>query len=77
MGQLCAVFGNLEGSGIGLNFDNMTEKVSNYTFLTGLIMLVWSFFVFMLLSFYLDAIMPKEFGEKKKCCFCFTMCCKK
>lgn len=79
MAQLTVVFGKLECSGVGLNFDNMSESIDNYTYLTGMFMLLFDFFAFMLLSLYLDAVLPKTFGEKKKCCFCFTMCscCKK
>lgn len=72
MQQLCQVFGNLEGSGIGLQFDNATEKINNYTYVTGLAMLVVSFAVFMLLGFYLDKVLPKTYGEKLSACFCCT-----
>lgn len=79
MAKLTVVFGKLECSGVGLNFDNMSEQIGNYTYLTGMTMLFFDFFAFMLLSIYLDAVLPKTFGEKKKCCFCWTMCscCKK
>ena len=76
MQQLCGVFGNLEGSMVGLKFSNATETINNYTFVTGLVMLIVSFFVFMLLAFYMDAVLPRTYGERRGCCFCFTCCCR-
>ena len=76
MQQLCGLFGNLEGSLIGLKFSNATESINNYTYVTGLVMLIVSFFVFTLLGFYMDAILPRTYGERKSCCFCFTLCCR-
>ena len=77
MQQSCAVFGNLEGSEIGLNFSNATENINNYTYVTGLVMFALSFFVFALLGFYLDQVLPRKYGEKQTCCFCFSkkFCC--
>ena len=77
MQQLCGVFGNLEGSMVGLNFSNATETINNYTFVTGLVMLIVSFFVFMLLGFYMDAVLPRTYGERRGCCFCLTCCCRR
>ena len=55
----------------------MTETINNYTFLTGLIMMTISFFFFLILASYLDSVLPRTYGERKKACFCFTICCKK
>lgn len=77
MNEISVVFGTLEGDGIGINFDNVTETVSNYTYVIGIVMLIISGIFFSILGLYLDAILPKKYGERKKCCFCFTMCCKK
>ena len=77
MQQMCAVFGNLEGSGVGLTFSNATETINNYSFVTGLVMLFISSVVFTLLGFYLDRILPRTYGERLGCCFCFTMCCRR
>ena len=76
MQQLCGLFGNLEGSLIGLKFSNATETINNYTYVTGIVMLMVSFVVFTLLGFYMDAILPRTYGERKGCCFCFTLCCR-
>lgn len=79
MQQTCAVFGNLEGSGIGLNFSNATENINNYSYVSGLFMFIVSFVVFALLGSYFDKILPKQYGEKQSCCFCcskkFCCCC--
>lgn len=77
MQQMCAVFGNLEGSQVGLTFSNATETINNYSFVTGLVMLFISSVVFTLLGFYLDRILPRTYGERLGCCFCFTMCCRR
>lgn len=34
-------------------------------------MLVVSDIVFLLLGFYLDKVLPRAYGERKSCCFCF------
>lgn len=78
MQQTTAVFGNLEGSGIGLNFSNVSEQINNYTYLTGIFMFILGGALFSLLGFYLDKILPKTYGEKQPCCFCCTkkfLCC--
>lgn len=77
MQQTCGVFGNLEGSGVGLHFDNATEVISNYTFLRGLVMLLVSGVFFALLGFYLDKVVPRTYGERLPVFFCCTkkFCC--
>ena len=62
---------------VGLKFSNVTETINNYTFATGLVMLVVSFFVFTLLAFYMDAVLPRTYGERRGCCFCITCCCRR
>ena len=77
MGLECQILGGLEQSEVGLNFGNTTEKINNYTYVTGLTMMTISFILFLLLASYLDSVLPRTYGERKKCCFCFTVCCKK
>ena len=55
----------------------MNETINNYTYVTGLVMMFISFFLFLLLASYLDSVLPRTYGERKKACFCFTCCCKK
>ena len=71
MSQLCIVFGNFEGSGVGLKFSNASETIGNYTYLTGIIMLVVSGIVWTIFAFYLDKVLPRQYGEKLPACFCF------
>ena len=77
MTQTCQVFGNLESSGLGLKFSNMNEIINNYTFVTGLIMMIFGMVTFIMLGFYMDAVLPKTYGERMPACFCFTkkFCC--
>ena len=77
MGLICNIFGSLEESEVGLNFDNATETINNYTYATGLTMMFISFWLFLLLASYLDSVLPRTYGERKKVCFCFMCCCKK
>lgn len=77
MSLMCGIFGGLESSQTGVQFDNMAEQVNNYSFLTGLIMMFISFWLFLLLASYLDSVLPRTYGERKKPCFCFTICCKR
>ena len=35
-------------------------------------MFVVSFVIFATLGFYLDRVLPRTYGEKSPCCFCFT-----
>ena len=64
MQQTCAVFGNLEGSELGLTFSTASTQINNYSYSTGLAMFVLSFILFTLLGSYFDKILPKQFGEK-------------
>ena len=40
-------------------------------------MLLISGIVFFFLGLYLDYVLPKKFGERKKACFCLPACCRK
>ena len=77
MQQLCQVFGNLEGSGVGLTFSRVSEDINNYNFATGLVMSIVSMIVFLLLGLWLDKVLPRTYGERLPACFCFTkkFCC--
>lgn len=77
MQQICFVMGNLEGAGVGLNYENATETIHNFSYTRGLAMLALSFVVFLLLGFYLSAVLPRSVGERRHPCFCFTFCCKR
>ena len=74
---VCTIFARLESNKIGMNFENANNIIENYSYTLGIVMLLASFVVFLLFAFYLDAVLPKTFGEQKPACFCFTCCCKK
>ena len=40
----------------------------------GMFMLVISQFFFLLLAFYLDAVLPRTYGDRSSVCFCFQIC---
>lgn len=50
----------------------MFDTLDNYSFGTGLIMLLISLVLFTSLGLYLDKVLPKTYGEKKSCCFCLS-----
>ena len=69
--QLTAiVFGEYEGSFIGVQFSNIYINVDNYSFLAGLVMLIFSFWFWVLLGLYLDAVLPKTYGDRLPVFFC-------
>ena len=61
-----------EESGVGLQFDNMSEVFKNYRFSTTLWMNVVSFFVFSLAGLYLENVLPSAVGVRKPLWFPFT-----
>ena len=73
----CGIIGGLEQSETGLDFENAAEMINNYTYYTGLSCMFFSFWLFLLLASYLDSVLPKTYGERKKCCFCCCCCCKR
>ena len=77
MALSCGIIGGLEESETGLQFDNASELINNYTYWTGLSSMFFSFWIFLLLASYLDSVLPKTYGERKSCCFCCCCCCKK
>jgi hypothetical protein len=61
---------NLESNGIGSTTINYTHRFRNFSLETGLIMLACMSLLFLLLAFYVDLVVPSEFGL---CCFCSCM----
>lgn len=59
MQQITFVFASLEGAGVGLTSETMHETVNYYKYTDGLWMLAASFFVFLFLGLYLEAVLPK------------------
>ena len=71
--QLTAtVFGEYESSFIGVQFSNIFITVDNYSFVVGIVMLFFSFWLWLLFGLYLDAVLPKTYGDRLPVCFCCT-----
>ena len=77
MQQSCFILGNLEGAGVGLNFENANETINHFSFTRGMFMLFLSMILFLVIGAYLGAVLPRSVGERSHPCFCFTVCCKK
>lgn len=80
--QMAVVFAGYETTGVGLDSTTAHQLYDNYKFSGGLWMLLAGLIVFTLFGFYLDAILPKEYGSRSHPCFCFKKssydgCCKK
>ena len=61
-----------EGSGTGLNWNNINETYKNYKFGTALWSNVISFFIFTILGLYLENVLPTAAGIRKPFWFPFT-----
>ena len=61
--QLLAAF---EGPSIGVTFDNVNESVDNISFGMVLIILFFSSILFTTLGWYLEQVVPQEFGSGRK-----------
>lgn len=64
--------GAFEGSSTGTQFSNWDLAYQNYK-ITGFIgMMMFDFVFFWLLGWYLENVLPHEWGVKRSVCFCFT-----
>jgi len=66
-----AALARFEGSGVGLNFDNITILYQNYKVATALYMMFISFFVFLILGLYLEKVLPSAYGLRQPWYFIF------
>ena len=56
------VFANYEGGLVGVQSDNVNQATSNFTYSACLGMLFFDAFFYGILAFYLDKVIPSEFG---------------
>lgn len=64
--------GAFEGSSTGTQFSNWDSEYQNYK-ITGFIgMMMFDFVFFWLLGWYLENVIPHEWGINRSACFCFT-----
>ena len=62
--QGSVVFANYEGTGIGLDSDNVSIMYENYSFMSAIAMLIADFFLYFFLGLYLDKVIPSDFGQR-------------
>ena len=60
--QGIAIIADFEKNQHELNFGNMSERVDNFTFSTALSMLFLDIILYTLAGWYLDEVLPKQFG---------------
>ena len=70
LSQALVVLIEFETSGLGLTFKNVSTDFQNFNFTIGLTMLVIDTVLWFLVGAYLEAILPKEFGQRRHPCFC-------
>ena len=61
-----SVFARFEIKGEGLQFDNLGTTYMNYTFENCLLIMIVSFFLFLILGLYLDNVFPSVYGLRKQ-----------
>ena len=69
--QGSAVFANYEGTGVGINYSTADVIYQEYSFNIALYMMTFDFLLFFFLGFYLDKVVPSDFGQRLHPCFCF------
>lgn len=77
---MATIWSDYDKSSIGLSSLNVVTVINNYSFREGLIMLPVGLVIWAAMGFYLDAVLPKEYGTKRHPCFMFlpstyTGCC--
>jgi hypothetical protein len=61
-----SVFARFEIQGEGLHFQNLGVTYMNYTFENCLLIMIISFFLFLILGLYLDNVFPSVYGLRKQ-----------
>jgi|Transcript_18708 hypothetical protein len=62
--QGSVVFANYEGTGVGINSSTADVNFQEYSFNTALWMLFADFVIYFALGFYLDMVIPSNFGQR-------------
>merc|ERR1711871_242812 len=68
------LLGLFEGAGDGVDFDTLGTKINGHTFGMSLFMLILDTAIFTVLGWWLELVLPKEFGTRRKPCFCIRSC---
>lgn len=80
--QMAVIWSDFETQQVGITKDNCFTQINNYSFGEGLWLYVAGLIFWLAIGFYLEAVLPKEYGTKKHPCFMFFPstykgCCKK
>lgn len=74
------MFAEYEGTGVGIDWSTAGVIYDNYSFDTGLWMMVASLVAFTALGLYLDSVLPSKYGKRKSPIFCLLprsyKCCR-
>ena len=70
LGQISVVFAEYECTGVGIDTSTAAVVYENYSFDTGLGMMLFSLVFFVLFGLYLDNVLPVKYGKRKHPCFC-------
>jgi ABC-type multidrug transport system fused ATPase/permease subunit len=78
MGNVIKTIVGFEQNELAVNFMNSHRWYKNFSVLFGLIMLAVDFLWMTLMGLWLEHVLPKTFGTRLSCCFCFQSgCCKR
>ena len=75
--MICDVFAVLESRDIGLTLETASTVYQNYRYDYGIMMLCSSMIVFLILGLYLDAVLPKTYGQRQSVFCCLKCFCKR
>ena len=64
--QICYVYAGFESANVGIHKATINEGYDNYTFLEGLLLLLFSLPFWTFIGLYLDKVLPREYGKREK-----------
>ena len=70
LGQISVVFAEYECTGVGIDASTAAVVYQNYSFDTGLFMMVVSLILFTVIGLYFDNVLPVKYGTRKSPIFC-------
>eukprot|EP01138_Halocafeteria_seosinensis_P007062 gb/GECG01007221.1/.p1 GENE.gb/GECG01007221.1/~~gb/GECG01007221.1/.p1 ORF type:complete len:1912 (+),score=224.19 gb/GECG01007221.1/:1-5736(+) len=71
--QAVVVLANFEDRGQGVSFgENATLQFRNYSFSTGIFMMILDTLIYLMLAWYFDSVWPREYGVRQSPWFCLT-----
>lgn len=67
---MAVVWADFEENQLGLNHDSVRDNILGFSFLEGLLLYIPSTILWCLFGFYLEAVLPKQYGSKQPLLFC-------